>query len=393
MKKITFIIFFLFSFSFSQTVSTKFIRNGVLTNKPNTISKSTCEFKKKRKVEVLDYIINDWWKVRYNNCTGFVTTSFILVSDELLKIKEDKIEDIYKKETESKDSIKLVNTSIKRVNDSIQKIKKLLEEKEIKRIDSIKVIILDYAKDSLLQVNVRKGSKLKTEPILLGEIILTTEEDKRVIIMDYINNYFKVCIDSKCGYMNEVFFNTGGIFNFKMESELLTEFKRIKEADNKVRIYLEKLKRLEKEKETYINECSYDTNERDEFTGIVRKNTILYNIDEYENSNLEIQLRKYGNSKYVEIKSTLDLGCTSPYSSGKSNVKLKLKNGDIITFYHIGDIDCGSFNLLGKLTLNDIIRLKKSSIKTVRLSGTKFYHDFKNLFFENFFIKKLDCIK
>ena len=110
-------------------------------------------------------------------------------------------------------------------------------------------------------------------------------------------------------------------------------------------------------------------------------------------SNLAIRLKRYGSSKTFVIGYSGDLGCASPYSTNPSFVKFKLENGDIITFYHKGDIDCGDFDLLGKLSANDITRLKKSPIKSVRLSGTDYYKDFTDLFFKDFFIKKLDCIK
>ena len=128
---------------------------------------------------------------------------------------------------------------------------------------------------------------------------------------------------------------------------------------------------------------------------MIRKNTVFYNIDEFENykSELGISLRKYGNQKMIQIISDIDLGCTSPYSSSLSYVQFKLKNGVIVTFHHKGDIDCGDFDLLGQFTENDIIKLKKSPIETIRLSGTEFYHDFKNIFFKDLFIKKLNCIK
>lgn len=386
MKNIILIIFFITSYSFSQTLETKFIRSGFLTDKPTEISKSKCEFKKNKKVEVLEYIANNWWRVRVKNCTGYVTSSSIIISDELIRTKEIKILKVENDRTRKKDSIKFIR-------DSILKMNKIIERKRIVKLDSIKNNILNYSKDSLLITKVEKNSKLKKEPEPLGEIILEFNTEKKVVVLDYVDYYFKVCIDSTCGFMSEMYFNTKGD---TMESILIKEFQKVKEEENR----LEKINEREKEKTiakyTYINDCLYDANEKDEFTGIIRKNTIVYNLNnliEGSYSKVRIQLKKYGKNKYVVFSSFDDLGCSSPYSTNRSTVKIKLENNDIVNFYHMGDLECGNFILVGKINANEIIRLKKSPIKTIRITGTKYYQDYKNFEFKDFFIKKLDCIK
>lgn len=140
--------------------------------------------------------------------------------------------------------------------------------------------------------------------------------------------------------------------------------------------------------EKYQNECHYDVNEIDEFTNAKKKYTSFYSVAD----NLEIKLLNHNNSYFIKFKTNLNLECVSPYSHNKSFAKVKLKNNDIITFYHFGDVDCSTFILIGKLSKNEINRLKKSTIETIRLSGTKHYHDFKEISFDNFFIKKLNCL-
>jgi hypothetical protein len=71
---------------------------------------------------------------------------------------------------------------------------------------------------------------------------------------------------------------------------------------------------------------------------------------------------------------------------------MKLENNDILTFYHIGGIDCGKFSLLVRFSQSDIDRLNKSIIKTVRLNGTDYYHDIALIKWRTFFNDKLKCI-
>ena len=106
-----------------------------------------------------------------------------------------------------------------------------------------------------------------------------------------------------------------------------------------------------------------------------------------------VELRKIDNSRYIRFHSNENLGCASPYESKKSYVKVKLENNDILTFYHIGDINCGDFSLFATFSQSDLSRLKKSPIKTVRISGTDYYHDIDSLEWDKFFMDKLECIK
>lgn len=143
------------------------------------------------------------------------------------------------------------------------------------------------------------------------------------------------------------------------------------------------------------NTCHYDINNIDEFNGdkkIRTRNYSLYNA-ESEYGMLSIQLVRINNKKYVNFMSNSDLGCTSPNSSNKSFVSVKLENGDIIKFYHKGRLDCGTFDLTGGLSESEIIRLKKSPIKIIRLTGTDSYNDYNDITWKMFFIDKLNCIK
>lgn len=145
-------------------------------------------------------------------------------------------------------------------------------------------------------------------------------------------------------------------------------------------------------------DCHFEENGIDEFTNVKRVSTISFNIDnpkkiDFGGGELYFQLIKLGSNKYLRIHSSYDLGCTSSYDNNKSYVKIKLENNTILTFYHIGDIDCGKFELFANLSNSDIEILKKSQIKTVRLSGTEYIQDIKKIEWSSFFIDKLSCIK
>lgn len=148
------------------------------------------------------------------------------------------------------------------------------------------------------------------------------------------------------------------------------------------------------EEDITVKKCHYLRNETDEFTGERKKHTIRYSLKDKNTLGLgfSIELRNTSGQKHLWIHSFLDLGCAVSYKSNRSSVKFKLKNGNIVSFYHFGDTDCGSFSIIANLTNSDVVKLKESPIQSVRFSGTKFYHDEKNIKWDTFFIDKLKCI-
>lgn len=67
--------------------------------------------------------------------------------------------------------------------------------------------VIKSISDSTLSSVARKDAKLKKFPSVMSEIVATLGEDKEVTILDYENEFFGVCIDSICGYMNEMWIN------------------------------------------------------------------------------------------------------------------------------------------------------------------------------------------
>jgi hypothetical protein len=88
------------------------------------------------------------------------------------------------------------------------------------------------------------------------------------------------------------------------------------------------------------------------------------------------------------VFSSIDLGCTDP---GSSFVKVMLENEDVLTFYHSRKLDCGDFELWGKISNVEINRLKKSPIKAIRMYGTEYHHTITDFEWSTFFIDQLKC--
>jgi hypothetical protein len=86
---------------------------------------------------------------------------------------------------------------INSLKDSIAKIDK--------KIDVIKYKeILKTVKDSTITAIVSINGKLRNNPYPMGDIIYTFEKDTEVLILDYHQEYFGVCVNSVCGYINEL---------------------------------------------------------------------------------------------------------------------------------------------------------------------------------------------
>ena len=64
--------------------------------------------------------------------------------------------------------------------------------------------ILKTVKDSSLVAIVSKNGKLRKRPYAMDDIIFSFEEDTEVLILDYHKGYFGVCVNSVCGYVNEL---------------------------------------------------------------------------------------------------------------------------------------------------------------------------------------------
>jgi hypothetical protein len=208
--------------------------------------------------------------------------------------------------------------------------------------------------------------------------------------------YVYIEYNSIQGYILHDYFLDKDIIE-KFQVELINDFKKNK----KIRIKSDSIKTFQnnlvvkkkkiKEKKITRSKCFYDENRFDSFDKIYKKRT-TYSYLETKSNSFKIQLSKIGNSKYINFFAFLDIGCTSPFETNKSYVKVKLENNQIVTFYHRGKIDCGKFGLIGLITNSDILKLKKSPIKEFRFNGTDYYMDFIEIDWNTFFIDQLKCI-
>lgn len=121
------------------------------------------------------------------------------------------------------------------LNDSIKKIE--LKIIALKSKDFQKTI-----SDSSLVAVAIKNAKIKNAPEVMGEIILTLEEDKKVVILDYHNEFFGVCVDSICGYMSEMWI---------IGNEKTKEYVKIKKQQEAETERLKNDRRLKKEDAEY----------------------------------------------------------------------------------------------------------------------------------------------
>lgn len=68
----------------------------------------------------------------------------------------------------------------------------------------------DFNSDNFHELNIKKtgiaviGAKLKKTPHPLGDLIQEFDSEVEIQIFDYSNFYYKVCYESYCGYMNEI---------------------------------------------------------------------------------------------------------------------------------------------------------------------------------------------
>jgi hypothetical protein len=120
----------------------------------------------------------------------------------------------------------------------------------------------------------------------------------------------------------------------------------------------------------------------------------IVRTDPYQiNDNLTIELFKRGSTINIFFNLKQDLGCASYLPNNRSYVKVNLDNNQTVTFYHSWDMDCGDFRFKGNISRSQMEQLKKASIKSIALHGTKYSSEFINVEYKEFFIDKLKCIE
>nr|WP_299488680.1 hypothetical protein [uncultured Allomuricauda sp.] len=247
----------------------------------------------------------------------------------------------------------------------------------------------------------------KSYKSMKDKVYCTITKDEKVKVIGFGRAMYKVETANCKGYISRIHMPKTGIIknatDYAIEqaeeskriakAKRVEEYKRRNDSLKKVAVELKKLDSIQRiaNATRLKNECQYETNEKDEFTGKTRKYTEFYKLKPL--GELDIQFRRYGGEQFVIFRTYQDLGCASPYSNSRSFVSVKLENNEIVKFYHRGDIDCGNFRLAGRLTAADKTKLLRSPIKIIRLSGTEYYHDVENVEWNDIFIDKIKCIK
>jgi hypothetical protein len=131
------------------------------------------------------------------------------------------------------------NTSILSLKDSIKK-----TELEIEKIKSKEV--LRTIKNSTIVAIATKDGSLKKTPLVGGDEILVLDKDTEVVVTDYVNGFYKVCVDSVCGYMYEVWIKKNYELNNLRDLKIIEKEKLINIKEQK-RISQEKKYNQEQE--------------------------------------------------------------------------------------------------------------------------------------------------
>jgi predicted nuclease with TOPRIM domain len=164
---------------------------------------------------------------------GFLISTFssFAQDDELNKLKENK---------------SLLESKIESLEDSLKVVKQ-----EINKLESEN--IRQLAQDSTLIGIVKNNAKLKEEPSPLGDLIATLNEEDTVYILDYTDNYFGVCSENYCGYMNELWIKKNNQISqfIKVKNTEAYELEKLKEEQEKKAIAAEQAKLDKKYREKY----------------------------------------------------------------------------------------------------------------------------------------------
>ncbi len=158
---------------------------------------------------------------------GYIIPILILISFKGFS-QQDEINQLESQKEKLTMQVQVLNDSIKKLDIKIIALK---SKKIIKTVN-----------DSTLKGIVRSGAKLKKTAHPLGELITTLTADEEVLILDYKAGYFGVCIDSICGYMNELWI---------VKDQLIIDFKKFKEAEE------QELKKLERQQKLKTKKAEY----------------------------------------------------------------------------------------------------------------------------------------
>ncbi|WP_100610849.1 SH3 domain-containing protein [Confluentibacter lentus] len=351
-------------FSQEITITTEFSQNGNLYENPSDNSQTLTEFRENEECTIVDYLGNDVYKINYKQLLGFVKAEYLFVNDNMIELVIDyedkiKIEAIEKEKMRKQEVDALIAKSEKeKQRQEALELKRKNEESLNKKLEDSIAKVRTEEKQNQEALELKKKSEEELNKRREDSIVKIREEIKK---------------------------KEEGLL-IKKREEIL---KKAKEDSVFIASQEKEIENEVPEKSEFRSVCHYSIDEFDQFYGIRIVRTSPYTLAK----NLMVELYRQAQRTNVFFNLSEDLGCSSYIPSNRSSVKVMLENDTVVTFYHSWDIDCGNFSFKGNLSNSDIEKLKKSSIKSIRLKGTEGFYEITNVDYKEFFIDKLKCIE
>ncbi|KJD35466.1 hypothetical protein PW52_10245 [Tamlana sedimentorum] len=277
-----------------------------------------------------------------------------------------------KAEIAKAEKLKLEQLKQKRIQDSITKAKA-----EEARLEKIRLENLKYQRqqDSIAkaQAEIAKAEKLKLEQLKQKRIQDSIAKAKANAQDDAIDRAKQ--IEKRKQLIAEA-----------AEKQRLETIEKQRIADS-----ITKARSTEtmSQDQAYRNTCHYYINEYDSFNHQQLIITEKYFISEQ----LNIELLREGSTTKIHFNFSENLGCVDYVPSRRSSVRVILENGQGLTFYHSGSLDCNLFSLKANLPESYLNLLKQSPIKSINLKASKGAVLITDINYKDFFIEKLKCIE
>jgi hypothetical protein len=111
--------------------------------------------------------------------------------------------------------------------------------------------------------------------------------------------------------------------------------------------------------------CKYDKNETDQFTGKVNRMTVSKPVATYKMNKLKASALRSGDNYYLSLFFSKGImsGCVSKRTS---YISIKFIDNEILTLKHIGDSGCGDLKILSVNITDYLNELKSKDILLIR---------------------------
>lgn len=172
----------------------------------------------------------------------FIAIILAFVSTCIFGQEKKSIEFYKKKKIETEAKISALSDTLKILE---IKIKKLTNENFINDNKTLRVV-----------TTIKKGAKIKTEASPMSSVILEINDDTQVVVLDFIDDYYKVCIDNSCGFVSSLWIKTNP------DIEKLIATKKAIEENNRILSEKAEERRSQEEKNRLIKKFGKSTYEK-----------------------------------------------------------------------------------------------------------------------------------